>query len=143
MTSASIRGHHLVQIRFDTESAVLGPRTGGTQLVVTVVGGEFRGNELAGSVMAGSDWVLRHHDGTMSLDVRAQLRTDDAVLLLLTYRGIAKPRPDGQLGVLVTPTFTAPEQGRYAWLNDLVCIGTGSVSSGQVAYDIYVVDAVD
>jgi hypothetical protein len=125
----------------------------GRRVLFHSAGGSFEGPKLKGEVLrGGGDWALFRADGVMLLDVRLTLRTHDNELIYLTYGGrwVIPPetRPD-----MVDPEKrhevdprryyfrTAPlfETGSasYAWLNDIVCVGTGYLAKGAVAYKIF------
>ena len=115
-------------------------------------GGTFRGPRLRGEVLpGGGDWALFRPDGAMTLDVRLTLRTDNGALVHMTYSGRWISPPDVQVDladpekrhhldparyyVRTTPPFeTGAEQ--YAWLNDIVCVGSGYLIEGGVAYKV-------
>ena len=95
------------------------------------------------------DWWLRRPDGSGVLDVRVTLRTDDETLIYLSYRGVQRipssVRERLIRGEIVdpadyyfrtTPVFETADE-RYAWLNDVVAIGVGELTSDGVAYTIY------
>jgi len=53
-------------------------------------GGEFAGARLHGAVVPGSaDWMLIRRDGSMVIDARAILQTDDGATIHMTYAGRA------------------------------------------------------
>ncbi len=128
---------YLFNIRFDTAAMPVGEIPGGTRIVVNVVGGQFHGPALRGTVTAGSDWVVRRPVGPSTLDVRAQLHTEDDVTILMSYNGLATPDPHGVTRVIAQVRFEAPAQSRYAWLNDDVCVAMGATEQGSVTYRIY------
>jgi hypothetical protein len=107
-----------------------GPK--GTRVIVRAESGTFEGPAIRGTVQGpGGDWLIVRADGTMMLDVRIILKTDDDALIYMTYTGV------GKNGVLhTTPSFeTATE--KYAYLNDAVCISHGSVGQGDVTYHVF------
>ncbi|RFU36544.1 DUF3237 domain-containing protein [Actinomadura logoneensis] len=122
------------------------------RILFGAAGGTFEGPELRGEVLpGGGDWALFRPDGTMLLDVRLSLRTDDGALLNLTYGGRFTTPPELRSAMadparrhLVDPSRyyfrTNPlfETGseRHAWLNDIVCVGTGYLVEGGIAYRI-------
>ncbi|RJO73352.1 DUF3237 domain-containing protein [Nocardia panacis] len=124
----------------------------GRRVLYGAAGGSFEGPRLRGDVVAGGgDWALFRPNGTMMLDVRLTLRTDDDELLYMTYQGRWVVPADVR-AEMVDPTTrhridparyyfrTNPlfETGstRYAWLNDVVAIGTGYLVDGGVAYHV-------
>lgn len=115
-------------------------------------GGTFHGSRLRGDVLpGGGDWALFRPDGTMTLDVRLTLRTDDDAMVHMTYGG-RWTRPAEVRAELADPATrqhvdpgryyfrTAPlfETGaaKYLWLNDIVCVGSGYLVEGGVAYQV-------
>lgn len=124
----------------------------GRRVLFGSAGGRFEGDRLRGDVLpGGGDWTLFASDGTMSLDVRLTLRTDDGALIMMTYCGrwsvpaeLSAELADPETRFLVDPARyyfrTVPmfETGteRYAWLNSRVSIGTGYLIKGGVAYRV-------
>lgn len=109
----------------------VGTGPSGTRLIFEAETAKAEGDRLNGE-MAGSgggDWLLVGPDGTMTLDVRLTLRTDDGALVLVQYHG----RSDASAGldlpktIYVTPRFETGDE-RYAWLNRIQAVGKGVVS---------------
>jgi hypothetical protein len=124
----------------------------GQRILFGAAGGTFDGPKLRGDVLpGGGDWTLFRPDGSMTLDVRLTLRTHDSALVYMTYGGrwtippelrddLADParkhRVDPALYYFrTTPLFETGAQ-QYAWLNDIVCVGSGYLVEGGVAYKI-------
>ncbi|TDP96326.1 DUF3237 domain-containing protein [Labedaea rhizosphaerae] len=110
----------------------------GRRVLFGAAGGSFDGDRLRGEVLpGGGDWALFRPDGTMTLDVRLTLRTDDGDLVHMTYGG-RWVRPDGVPGNHYFRTALLFETGadRLQWLNDIVCVGSGYVVEGGVAYHV-------
>jgi Protein of unknown function (DUF3237) len=113
-----------------------GPR--GTRVLVTAMKGTFEGPKLKGVVAeaAGGDWVTIGADGTMYLDVRLTLMTDDGAAIYMSYSGVGVKDADGATIIRTAPRFeTGAEQ--YAWLNKIQAVGHGTTVPGSVTYDIY------
>jgi len=129
-----------------------------TLLIVNVIpGGWAKGPAINGSFISpGGDWLRISPSGTMRLDVRATLKTDDGALIYITYNGImqhsaASGEKLNKGEVLTTkdiPYFiTAPtfqtSSPKYAWLNSVQAVGKVVElklgEGGYVRYDIYVV----
>ncbi|MFE9381716.1 DUF3237 domain-containing protein [Streptomyces sp. NPDC007025] len=97
------------------------------------------------------DRALFGPDGTMTLDVRPALRTDDGALLHMSYGGrlVTPPAVRDALGdpaarhrvdpaghyFRTNPLFETGAE-RYAWLNGTVGIGSGRFVEGGVAYRV-------
>ncbi|MGC4952062.1 DUF3237 domain-containing protein [Actinomadura citrea] len=125
----------------------------GRRVLFGSAGGTFEGPALRGEVLpGGGDWALFRPDGTMLLDVRLTLRTDDGALLHMTYGGryttppglraemadpAARHRVDPSRYYFRTnPLFeTGAEQ--YTWLNDVVCVGSGYLVQDGIAYKVF------
>jgi hypothetical protein len=126
----------VMSVDFETTRTLSSDHPEGDLYLLTVTGGRFQGEGPHGSFEGvathGSDWVTRHPDGSMSLDVRAQLLGSDGTALLMTYTGISA---DGL--VHTAPRFSAPAPSPFDWLNRLVCIARGTVRAGGVSYDVY------
>ena len=115
--------------------------------------GTFSGARLRGQILPGSaDWRLIRHDITSIIDARVMLRTDDGASIYMSYGGrivvppeiLAEARDPAWRHLLdpskyyfrTTPTFETGAEG-YAWLNDIVCIGTGRLTARGVDYEIF------
>jgi hypothetical protein len=124
----------------------------GRRILFGASGGSFDGPRLRGEVLAGGgDWALFRPDGAMTLDVRLTLRTHDGALVHMTYGGrwITPPERRADLADPVrryevdpahyyfrtNPLFETGAE-RYAWLNDLVCVGSGYLVEGGIAYKV-------
>jgi hypothetical protein len=112
----------------------------GRRILFGSTGGSFEGPRLRGTVSAGGgDWALFRSDGAMSLDVRLTLRTHDDALIHMTYGGrwttpsSTRGEPAGYFRT--NPLFETGD-ARYAWLNDIVCVGSGYLVDGGVAYRV-------
>ncbi|MER7684952.1 DUF3237 domain-containing protein [Streptomyces sp. NPDC097610] len=131
---ASLR--RVMTVDFETTRTISGGHPEGDRVLLNVAGGTFHGDgphgAFQGSVAHGSDWVTKYPDGSMALDVRAQLLASDGTAILMTYAGISA---DGV--VHTTPTFSAPGSSAFGWLNRLVCLARGEVREGGVSYDVY------
>jgi len=124
----------------------------GTRFVAVVEGGEFEGPRLRGTLMpSGGDWVLRDEQGVARLDVRITLATDDGAHIYVQYHGVSRPLDEspppsegrratqyGDRYFMTAPRFETGDE-RYAWLNDLVCVGEGRSTEDGVAYRVYAV----
>ena len=110
----------------------------GSRVIVTVTGGHFEGPKLRGTVdNSGGDWVSLRTDGSIKLDVRILLHTDDGAAIFMRYEGIGV-RIDGELKVVTAPLFETGDQ-RYAWLNNVQAIARGVSANNQVTYEVFAV----
>lgn len=125
----------------------------GRRVVYGSAGGTFTGPALHGEVLpGGGDWALFRPDRAMALDVRLTLRTHDGAQVHMTYGGRWTVPPDLRAGVgdperrhridpsryyfRTTPLFETGASA-YAWLNDIVCVGSGYLIEGGIAYRIF------
>jgi hypothetical protein len=115
--------------------------------------GTFAGRHMRGELLPGSaDWRLIRHDVTSVIDARVMLRTDDGALIYMSYGGrvvvppdmLAQVRDPARRHLLdpaayyfrTTPTFETGAEP-YRWLNNIVCIGTGRLTTRGVDYEIF------
>ena len=144
---------HLFDVVVDLHPQLtIGPGPLGKRVLFGAAGGSFAGPELRGEVLAtGGDRALFRPDGTMALDVRLTLRTHDGELVYMTYGGrwVVRPRHRAQLAdparrrgldpadhyFRTTPLFETGSS-RYAWLNDVVAVGSGYLVERGVAYKV-------
>ncbi|WP_201295282.1 MULTISPECIES: DUF3237 domain-containing protein [Nocardia] len=126
---------------------------GNGRVLFGAAGGSFEGQKLRGAVEpGGGDWALFRQDGSMMLDVRLTLRTDDGALLQMTYGGRwAMPEEvRAEIGNPATRHLVDPERyyfrttpvfetgaRDYLWVNDLVCVGSGYPVEGGIAYRVF------
>lgn len=149
-----IKTAHLFDLVFDLNPRLnIGDGPLGRRILFGAAGGSFEGERLRGEVLpGGGDWALFRADGAMSLDVRVILRTHDDALVYMTYGGrwITPPELRADMTDPVrrhqvdpagyyfrtTPLFETGAK-QYAWLNDIVCVGSGYVIDGGVAYKVF------
>ena len=128
----------------------LGEAPLGRRRIINITGGSFRGTRLAGRVLpGGADWQVIRTDGVADLDARYTLETADGALIYVRnhgYRhGPAEVLEKLSLGKDVDPSLyymrTTPlfETGdpRYAWLNRLICVGTGARRKSSVELEVF------
>ena len=118
------------------QSIANGPQ--GTRAIVAVTGGAFEGPKLRGTVTGGSggDYVTVRADGSLKLDVRFTLVTDDGAVILMTYNGIGVITETGS-SIRMAPLFETGDE-RYAWLNRVQAVGVGGrTGTSRVEYDVY------
>jgi len=112
-------------------------------------GGEFAGARLRGAVVPGSaDWMLIRGDGSMVIDARAILQTDEGATIHMTYAGHAIFPADvrdparrhlidpARYYFRTTPLFETGAEA-YAWLNDVVCVATGQLTEPGLTYEVF------
>jgi hypothetical protein len=65
-------------------------------------------------------------DGCALPDIQGVIETEDGATVLLDLRGFARPYPEGRRQIVVSGHHTTDAE-QYAWLNDVVCTGTGEI----------------
>jgi hypothetical protein len=127
-----------------------GGPAGSERRVSDVPGGSFAGERLNGVVLAGgTDWQTLRGDGTILLDARIVLRTDDEALIAMSYVGIRQGPPEvlarlargedvdpASYYFRITPIF-ATSAPRYAWLNNIVAVGVGHRLPDGPVYSLF------
>ena len=146
-----IRTEHLLTLSLTIGNTyLLGAVNGGNRRIVSVPDGSFEGTRLNGIVEPGGvDWVLDKPDGSLNIDVRLVLRTDDSELIALRYTGIRHGPPEVLERVArgepvdpadyyfrISPQFETGST-RYAWLNNIVAVGRGYRRPAGPIYEIY------
>jgi hypothetical protein len=117
-------------------SAVIPNGPSGTRVIVDASSGTVEGPKLSGTVKGpGGDWVTMRADGSMHLDVRVLVTTNDGAEIFVEYKGIGL---DGGKHITTAPMFQTGDE-RYAWLNSTVAVARGSVIDGGVSYDVFAV----
>jgi hypothetical protein len=150
---APLPHRHLITLTLQVgarEALQIGPVPAGRRVIAPVMGGHFDGERLRGEVLpGGADWVTYRTDGVMLIDVRLPLKTHDGALLYLSYQGrfLGKGNALTRLAkgeVLDTADYSLVTTARlesgapaYAWLNDVIAVGTGRQSGFNPVYTIY------
>jgi hypothetical protein len=102
----------------------IGSTPQGALTIFPVTGGSFEGERLRGHVLAGGgDWVTTHEDGTLMLDLRITLETDDGERIHMTFTGV---RDDANHYFRTAPRFETAAP-KYAFLNRLLAVGSAEI----------------
>ncbi|MCP5025269.1 MAG: DUF3237 domain-containing protein [Actinomycetia bacterium] len=113
----------------------------GTRVVATVSGASFVGPKINATMPEGTaagDWLTIRDDGSMALDVRLCVRTDDGADIYVSYYGVGTTT-DGVAQIRTAPRFETGDE-RYAWLNNVLGVGLGKRTETGVQYDVYTID---
>lgn len=123
----------------------------GTRMVMTVIGGQVKGERISGSLVgAGADWAVIGPDGWARLDVRAQVQTDDGAVIYVSYGGLLELTEkvmaavsSGTVGTefedqyfRTTPRLETGDE-RYAWVNQTLFVARGRMIPSGVEYEVY------
>jgi hypothetical protein len=102
----------------------IGATPHGTLSIFPVSGGSFEGDRLRGKVLpGGGDWVTAKPDGTLEVDLRVTLETDDGALIHMTFTGV---RDDANHYFRTLPLFESAAP-KYAFVNRLLAVGVGEI----------------
>lgn len=121
-----------------------------TRRIGVIFGGRFEGERLSGAVLdGGSDWQSVRQDSSTLLDVRLNLKADDGALIGVTYKGIRQGPPDiitrlergeevdpDDYYFRINPMFETASD-TYAWLNNILAIGTGHRFADGPVYNLF------
>ena len=133
----ALRSELLLDLAIDAQPVNKVGSLGVNRLIVAVAGGTFEGPALKGTIVGPSgDWIVGRPDGSLLLDVRLVLQTDDAQKIYMTWRGVSYTPPGGVEYARILPMFETGA-GKYAWLNNLVAVGVHKPIPGKVAYRVY------
>lgn len=138
-----------LDIGFDSVQRV-GVTPTGLRGIYPVNGGRFEGPRLSGTVLPnGSDWTTQRADGSILLDVRLGLMTDDGAIISMSYQGIfcitesaveKYKRGDklsfGESYVRTTPRFETSDT-RYDWLNRIIAVANGGPRGSSPTYQVF------
>ncbi|WP_158682049.1 MULTISPECIES: DUF3237 domain-containing protein [Sphingopyxis] len=121
--------------------------------IFPVVGGTFEGPRMRGRVLdGGADWVSWRSDGTMLIDVRTALETDDGALISMQYTGLStptspeaaarfarrEPGPYEDLYLHTTPRFETAHE-KYEWLNRVIAVSNGMRTDDGPLYHVFAI----
>jgi cytochrome P450 len=111
----------------------------GMRMIVDVEDARWEGERLQASQLSqpSGDWAVVSPDGTLQVDVRTTLETDDGALIYVRYEGRSDYGRAGNSPIIVAPLFETADP-RYAWLNKVQAIAKGRAANmGVLVYDIY------
>lgn len=111
---------HVMDLNVSIDNSIdVGNTPCGKRNIVPITGGTFEGPGIKGTILSGgADYQLMSADKSRNnLEAIYNLRTDDGVNIHIRNRGIATDRY-----FFCTPTFEAPNNSRYAWLNNSIFV---------------------
>ena len=123
----------------------LGDSPRGRRRIIPIVGGTVTGERLNGRILnLGADWQTILADGNAELDTRYSMETHDGALIDIRNFGYRNGPPEviAALGrgepvdpalyyMRTHPRFETGDS-RYAWLNRMICVGTGARQAAVV-----------
>ena len=119
-------------------------------IIGVVSGGRFEGTRLRGRVLdGGSDWQRVMPDGTVLLDCRIVLETEEGELIAMTYQGVRSGPAEvlARLGrgeevradeyyLRIAPLFRT-QSSNLAWLNKVLAVGAGQRLPKGPIYNVF------
>ena len=134
------------------EPLVVGDTPLGRRRIVPITGGRVEGPRLQGVVLpGGADWQIVRSDGGAVLEARYTIRAADGALIYVRNVGVRHGPPEvlARLGrgepvdpaayyFRTTPRFETGAPS-YAWLNDLIAIGSAVRRPDAVILDFFAV----
>lgn len=117
---------------------VIDPGPRGLRRIIPITGGTVKGPMFDGEVLAGgADWQYVRPDNVLVLQAKYTLKSHDGVLIMVTNTGlrhgspevVAKlsqgvPVPPSDYYFRTSPTFEAPADSAYAWMNKALFVCT-------------------
>ena len=147
----SVSTRHLFTMRLDVKPMVMiGATPAGFKRVGVIPGGVFEGERLNGIVLdGGSDWQTVGSAGTVYLDVKLMLKTDDGELIGMKYQGLRAGEREilqrVDRGEAVDPAtyyfrtavMFETAAAKYGWLNQILVLGTGTRTAKGPVYNLF------
>lgn len=124
-------------VTIEAQTVLRGTPQGG-RLVGEAATCRWEGDRVRASLVGhnANDWVRFHTDGSVGVDARLLLRTDDGAAIAMTYQGRADKAPADGGVILTAPTFETDDE-RYAWLNRVQAVGKGHRTGDTLVYELY------
>ena len=130
----------------------MGEGRAGKRRIIPIVGGTVRGDRINGKILnLGADWQTVFRDGVAELDTRYAFETDDNALVEIQNFGY-RHGPNEVIVALASGEDVDPDtyymrtharmetgDSRYAWLNRMLFVGTGSRMANSVVISLYLV----
>ena len=100
----------------------------GRRTIIPITGGTFEGPKLKGTIInGGADYQLNTESRT-ELEAIYCIRTDDGINIHVRNKGIIYNGKDAEgnptFYFRAAPTFEAPADSKYAWLNNAIFVCT-------------------
>lgn len=142
---------HLCDLRVELAAPIeLGDARSGRRRIIPIVGGEVTGERLSGRILdLGADWQTVFADGSAELDTRYSIETHDGAIIdirnfgyrngspeVLAALGRGEPVDPSRYYMRTHPRFETGDP-RYAWLNTLICLGTGAREAATVRVSVF------
>lgn len=116
----------------------------GVRNVIPITGGTFEGPDIKGTIIpGGADWQLTDTaTGRTTVEAIYSIRTDDGVYIHIRNNGIIANMYDDKGNstsyFTCAPEFEAPDDSRYAWLNNAIFVCKPGPSGPQGTITLFV-----
>lgn len=135
----------ICELRVTIDSLMeLGDTPKGQRVIIPITGGTFEGPKLKGTVLkGGADYQYVSMDGDRTeLNAIYTFQTDDGVLIHVRNTGVIyEPKDEnGEVKSFyfrATPTFEAPLDSKYAWLNQAVFVCKPEGKEGYISIQVW------
>lgn len=133
---------HLFTYSAEVDPHYMPNTSGGMDLLLNVVSGEFSGEKLRGVMLTDfcSDTGVLTAAGSIRSEVHLLLQTDDGEQIHMNYRAHTVPQADGSYTAYNLPYFETTAE-KYSWLNTVQALTVYSFpdagTEGAVQCDVY------
>lgn len=112
----------------------------GERIVIPITGGTFEGPNIKGTVLAGgADYQYVDKElGRTELEAIYCIRTDDGVNIHIRNAGLLCSK--GQFYFRTAPKFDAPNDSKYAWLNNAIFVCKPEGKDGYISLKVWKVN---
>lgn len=120
-----------------TPGLEVGKSKDGLLCVIPIVGGSFEGKISGQVISGGADWNTRKSRGA-HVFAKYLLQAEDGEYIAIENAGVISDDAE-DVKIKTVPSFTAREEGPYAWLNYGVYVGSleSTKEEGMVEITIY------
>ena len=117
----------------------------GERVVIPITGGTFEGPKLKGTVLSGgADYqYVDHQHSRNELEAIYCIKTDDGVNIHIRNTGLIVSGKDAngnpQFYFRAAPKFDAPNDSKYAWLNNALFVCVPGFGQGYISLKVWMV----
>ena len=129
---------YVVELKVKCEGAYqVGQTSHGNRFVIPIVGGTFEGPKMKGTILpGGADYQLQDNEhGRTEVEAIYSIKTDDGVNIHIRNKGLIYTGKDekcnNQFYFRTAPQFEAPQDSKYAWLNNAIFVCQPSMGGEQ------------
>ena len=137
---------YVVELKVKCEGAYsVGQTSHGNRFIIPIVGGTFEGPKMKGTIIpGGADYQLQDNEhGRTEVEAIYSIKTDDGVNIHIRNKGLIYTGKDengnNQFYFRTAPQFEAPQDSKYAWLNNaiFVCQPSFGGNDGAICLKIW------